>query len=83
MHSFLAACLAKDCTKTHANSQGALVINALASVEVMNDKNETRYPNRFKVTDGSDGHFTEISADTAPQMNEWVKAINKVSSASW
>lgn len=56
------------------------MINAKASVEVMDDKNETRYPNRFKVTDGSDGHCTEISADTALQMNEWVRVINKVSS---
>ena len=56
------------------------MINGHASVEVMDDKNDTRYPNRFKVTDGSDGHSTEISADTVAQMNEWVKAINKVSS---
>ena len=65
----------------HANSQGALVINGHASVEVMDDKYDSRYPNRFKVTDGSDGHSTEISADTVAQMNEWVKAINTVSSA--
>ena len=58
------------------------MINAHASVEEMDDKHETRYPNRFKVTDGYDGHFTEISADTAAQMNEWVKAINKVSFVS-
>jgi len=47
----------------------------------MQDKNEkdTRYPNRFKVTDGINGQFTEISAENAGQMNEWVEAIKVVS----
>ena len=44
------------------------------------DKNEkdTRYPNRFKVVDGISNQFTEISADSPSQMNEWVDAINMV-----
>ena len=54
------------------------MINARASVEVMEDKSDARYPNKFKVTDGSDGHSTEISADSPAKMNDWVKAINKV-----
>jgi len=56
------------------------VLNYKARVEVMQDKNEkdTRYPNRFKVTDGINGQFTEISADNAGQMNEWVEAIRVV-----
>ena len=53
------------------------MLNSKASVEVMQDKNvkDTRYPNRFKVIDGINGQFTEISADTSVQMNEWVEAI--------
>ena len=61
--------------------QGSVVLNSKARVEVMQDKNvkDTRYPNRFKVTDGINGQFTEISADTSVQMNEWVEAIKVVS----
>ena len=57
-----------------------MVLNERARVEVMMDKNEkdTRYPNRFKVVDGISAQFTEISADTPAQMNEWVVAINMV-----
>ena len=57
-----------------------MVLNERARVEVMMDKNEkdTRYPNRFKVVDGISSQFTEISADTLAQMNEWVDAINMV-----
>ena len=49
--------------------------------KVMQEKNEKdcRYPNRFKVTDGINGQFFEISADSPAQMNEWVEAINLVS----
>jgi len=64
-----------------ANSQGSVVINSNAKVEVMQDKNEkdNRYPNRFKVVDGINNQVTEISADNPTQMNEWVEAINMVS----
>ena len=63
-----------------ANSQGSVVLNARAIVEVMQDKNEkdTRYPNRFKVVDGISNQVTEISADNLTQMNEWVDVINMV-----
>ena len=58
-----------------------MVLNAHASVEVMQDKNvkDTRYPNRFKVVDGISQQITEISAESLTQMNEWVEAINTVS----
>ena len=58
------------------------MLNSRARVEVMMDKNEkdTRYPNRFKVVDGISNQFTEISAETLAQMNEWVEAINMVRS---
>ena len=61
--------------------QGSVVLNSKVRVEVMQDKNvkDTRYPNRFKVTDGINGQFTKISADTSVQMNEWVEAIKVVS----
>ena len=47
----------------------------------MQDKSEKdcKYPNRFKVADGTSGKFFEISADSPAQMNEWVEAINLVS----
>jgi len=71
-------CLLLEC----AIIQGAVVLNCKSRVEVMLDKNEkdTRYPNRFKVTDGINGQFTEISAESPGQMNEWVEAIKVVSS---
>ena len=49
--------------------------------KVMQEKNEKdcRYPNRFKVTDGINGQFFEISADSPGQMNDWVEAVNLVS----
>ena len=58
--------------------KGAVVLNAHASVEVMQDKNvkDNRYPNRFKVVDGISQQATEISAESLTQMNEWVEAIN-------
>ena len=66
----------------HNNSQDTLTINFNVSVtKVMQEKNEKdcRYPNRFKVTDGINGQFFDISADSPAQMNEWVDAINLVS----
>ena len=58
------------------------MINFHTSIaKVTQDKNEKdcRYPNRFKVVDGINGQFFEISADSPAQMNEWVDAINLVS----
>ena len=61
--------------------QVAVVFNSHIRIEVIQDKNEkdSRYHNKFKVVNTISGQFTEISAMTVEQMNEWVKAINTVS----
>ena len=48
---------------------------------MIQDKNEkdSRYPNRFKITNPANGQVAEISAKSVEQMNEWIKAINAVS----